>query len=657
MLLDELVVRLGIEGDMKPLNYVLQLTKQLQSEYLKLQKNDVTVDCTQALDKIQGLQDRLNKLDAGLDKRREILINTDEAERNTKDLADKIKELEAVKNKQDMLNKYGVLQSDGTKRRIDLGEILRRKTEGATNAFAALKQEMMALQYGNPILAKLTNSIQMFGAMAGIGFSVQKYIQISDQWKTIEGQIKNVSKDSNELESTQKELYNIASRTRQSYAETAGLYTSVSRNAAELGKSSTDILKFTEDVSNAMLIGGGSAASQQAALVQLGQALGSGTLHGDELNSILEQAPRLAKAIAEGMGTTIGNLRNLGSQGKITATAVFEAIRKQSGQLKKELGNTPWTVQQATIKAQNAMGMLFYTLEKKSGIGTSIAEVIAKVSAILERINAILADIPAERLQNMMKTLVIYAGVFYMLTKRAAIAQGISTAVTLVKQLAIAFRTATTIAAGLEAMVASIGATSAVSMVVATGGLILVAALIVALILLIQDFYVWVTGGKSVLGEHFGTWTDCIAELNRRWEQWKTEFGKSIDWICDGMKRFWNWLKDAIANSENLQAVWSTIKGVFEACWDVLNKIAKILTGEDLNTKIDKLVTGTGKLDAAKVMTDANAISNKTQNNNQVYNLTVNAKDAKEAPTIFDNWVGNRAQQDISGDILESEAS
>lgn len=657
MLLDELVVRLGIEGDMKPLNYVLQLTKQLQSEYLKLQKNDVTVDCTQALDKIQGLQDRLNKLDAGLDKRREILINTDEAARNTKDLADKIKELEAVKKKQDMLNKYGVLQADGTKRRINLGEILRRKTEGATNAFAALKQQMMALQYGNPILAKLINSIQMFGAMAGIGFSVQKYIQISDQWKTIEGQIKNVSKDSNELESTQKELYNIASRTRQNYSETAGLFTSVSRNASELGKNTGDILKFTEDVSNAMLLGGGSAASQQAALVQLGQALGSGVLRGDELNSIMEQAPRLAKVIAEGMGTSIGNLRKLGSEGKITAVAVFDAVRKESEKLKKELGNTPWTVQQATIKAQNAMGMLFYTLEKKSSIGTTIAEAIAKVSTILERINAILVDIPAERLQNMMKTLVIYAGVFYMLTKRAAIAQGISTAVTFVRQLAIAFRTATTIAAGLEAMVASIGATSAVSMIVATGGLILVAALIVALILLIQDFYVWVNGGKSVLGENFGSWNDFIAELSRRWEQWKTEFGKSMDWIGERMGKFGNWILDAIKNSETLQAVWNSIKSVFEACWDVLNKIAKILTGEDLNTKIDKLVTGTGKLDAAKVMTDANAISNKTQNNNQVYNLTVNAKDAKEAPTIFDNWIGNRAQQDISGDILESEAS
>lgn len=653
MLLEDLVVRLGVEGDMKPLNYTLSLLKQLQSAYLKLQTTDVKVDFEQAQAEIEKIEDKLHTLDEGLNKRREILINTDEAVQSTKDLADKVKELEEVKRKQDLLNKYGVPQADGTKRRIDLSEILRRKTEGATNAFNALKQQIMALQYSNPILAKLVSSFQTFGAMAGIGFSIQKYIQISDQWKTIEGQIKNVSKSSEEVESTQKELYNIASRTRQSYGETANLFTSVSRNAGELGKSTGDILKFTEDVSNAMLIGGGSAASQQAALVQLGQALGSGTLRGDELNSIMEQAPRLAKAIAEGMNTSIGNLRKLGSEGKITATAVFDAVRKSSEKLKKELGNTPWTVQQATIKAQNAMGMLFYTFEKKASVGSTIAKGIANMATILEKINNILADIPAERLQNMMKSLVIYAGVFYLLTKRAAIWQAITTGVTFVHQLAIAFKTATTFAGGLEAMIVSIGATSAGSMIVATGGLILVAALIVALILLIEDFYVWIDGGKSVLGEHFGTWTDCIAELNRRWEQWKTEFGKSIDWICDGMKRFWNWLKDAIANSENLQAVWSTIKGVFEACWEVLNKIAKILTGEDLNTKIDRLVTGTGKLDTAKLFDSSS--SNKTQNNNQTYNLTVNTKNAAEAVGVLSPWIENRAQQDIGGDIMDGE--
>lgn len=657
MILEDLVVKLSVDGNAKPLEYTLKLFKQLQDGYTKLQNSSFTVDTLQAQKSIEDAEAKLVKLDQGLDKRRQILIEVEQRKKDFEDLSATRTRLEQAKKEHDELMKFGVLQADGTRMRINLGEILKQKTQGAASAFSALKQEMIGLQYANPIIGKLVGSLQMFGAMAGVGFSIQKYIQISDQWKTIEGQIKNVSKNSQEAEESQKELYNIASRTRQSYAETAGLYTSVSRNAAELGKSSTDILKFTEDVSNAMLIGGGSAASQQAALVQLGQALGSGTLRGDELNSILEQAPRLAKAIAEGMGTSIGNLRTLGSQGKITATAVFDAIRKQSGQLKKELGNTPWTVQQATIKVQNAMGMLFYTLEKKLSVGAGIAQGIAQVATVLERINQILADVPAERLQNMMKTLVIYAGVFYLLTKRAAIAQGISTAVTLVKQLAIAFRSATTLAAGLQAMVASIGVTGATASVVATGGLILIAALIVALILLIQDFYVWVNGGKSVLGEHFGTWDDCIAELSRRWEQWKTEFGKSIDWIGERLGAGVQWLIDWIKNSETLQAVWNTIKGIFEGVWDVLNKIAKVLTGTDLTTRLNGIVSGAGKLDANKVAADAASISNKMQNNNSTYNLTVNAgnADAKETAGLLGGWVDNRISQDISMDTIAYE--
>lgn len=187
------------------------------------------------------------------------------------------------------------------------------------------------------LLSKLSG-LAMF---AGVSLTLGSIVKTIDEWKVIEGQVNNVTKSQQESKAVQKEIYNIASRTRQQYGSTAELFTSVARNAQELKKSTKDILLFTEDVSNAMLLGGGDASSQQAALVQLGQALGSGTLRGDELNSIMEQAPRLAKAIAEGMGTTIGQLRQMGSEGKLTAQDVFNAIRGQSDRLKMELGKMP----------------------------------------------------------------------------------------------------------------------------------------------------------------------------------------------------------------------------------------------------------------------------------------------------------------------------
>ena len=201
-----------------------------------------------------------------------------------------------------------------------------------------------------------------------------------------EGQVNNVTKSQQDQSCSERNLQHC-----QPYSSAIRFYrrafTSVARNAQELKKSTKDILLFTEDVSNAMLLGGGDASSQQAALVQLGQALGSGTLRGDELNSILEQAPRLAKAIAEGMGTTIGQLRQMGSEGKLTAQDVFNAIRGQSDRLKMELGKMPWTVGQATNKMLKCVLENFSkNLRTSTGIVDGIAKRMAKFADYIENI-------------------------------------------------------------------------------------------------------------------------------------------------------------------------------------------------------------------------------------------------------------------------------
>lgn len=577
MLLDELVVQMNVNGDTKPLERALLLLEKAQAAYKKIIDNPaLDIDGSPAIKSLQQVQRQMNKLNEKINQKRIIRIEQEEQKQNMQGLKDAQAYLQQAKEQYELEERYSIKLANGKKIRLDLDAALARTTIGATNKVAALKQELMGLAYANPVLSRLIGSLGMFAAMTGASIGLQQYIAISDQWKTIGGQIKNVSKSLQEAENAELELYNIASRTRQSYQSTAELYTSVSRNAAELGKDSGEILKFTEDVSNAMLLGGSSAQAQSAALVQLGQALGSGVLRGDELNSILEQAPRLAKAIAAGMDTSVGNLRALGAKGEITSQKLFEAIRKQSEKLKKELGNTPWTVEQAKTKVQNSLGMLFYTIEKKMGIGSKIAQGIAKVSEILEKINNIVAKIPAEDLQNMMKALALYAGVFYVYTKRAAIVNTFMASVGAVKMLVGEFRAATTVLGGLRAMIAAVGATGAASSVIATGGLILVVALIVFLILLIQDFYVWVNGGESVLGDTFGSWTSVVAEFSKRWEQWKTEFGKSIEWLGQTVDRVGNWIKQVWQDVCAACSAWLE-KGIISKLKDVLDLVIWII--------------------------------------------------------------------------------
>lgn len=406
-------------------------------------------------------------------------------------------------------------------------------------------------------------------AFAGISFSIQSYIAMSDQLKTIEGQIKNVVKSGKETKRVEEEIYAMAGRSRQSYAESANLFTSVARNASELGKSTDDILKFTEDVSNAMLLGGGSAASQQAALVQLGQALGSGTLRGDELNSIMEQAPKLAETIAKGMGTTIGSLRKLGSEGKLTAKDVFDAVRKQSDSLKKDLGNMPWTVAQASSRIRDSVAQLFFAIENKFGFGDKVARVIATIADQVDKLTIKINAIDMSTWTPFLVTAGIYASVLYMWLHRTVIQSAIITGFNLlggaVRGVGVAIRGTIGMLSALKAAYAVMRAVSlrtalamAAHWIIATAPAALVVAAIVLIILLIQDVYIWMKGGDSVMGRMFGSWDDMCKKMAGSW----LDFGKTFkDWC---KKDAVSAIKDLLGWIGNLIVAFTGLKYLFD---------------------------------------------------------------------------------------------
>lgn len=406
-------------------------------------------------------------------------------------------------------------------------------------------------------------------AFAGISFSIHSYIAMSDQLKTIEGQIKNVVKSGKETKRVEEEIYAMAGRSRQSYAESANLFTSVARNASELGKSTDDILKFTEDVSNAMLLGGGSAASQQAALIQLGQALGSGTLRGDELNSIMEQAPKLAETIAKGMGTTIGSLRKLGSEGKLTAKDVFEAVRKQSDSLKKDLGNMPWTVAQATNRIRDSVAQLFFAIENKFGFGDKMARVIATIADQVDKLTVKVNAIDMSTWTPFLITAGIYASVLYMWLHRTVIQSAIITGFNLlggaVRGVGAAIRGTIGMLGALKTAYAVMRAVSlrtalamAAHWIIATAPAALVVAAIVLIILLIQDVYIWMKGGDSVMGRMFGSWDDMCKKMAGSW----LDFGKTFkDWC---KKDAVSAIKDLLGWIGNLIVAFTGLKYLFD---------------------------------------------------------------------------------------------
>lgn len=189
----------------------------------------------------------------------------------------------------------------------------------------------------------------LVGALGGIATAatVMGIIKMADSVTTLQNQLKLATGGTYEAAVAYEELFAIAQRSRVSFTELGSTYASVSRAGSELGISQTRLLGVTEAIGNAMTIGGGSAQAMNAALVQLGQGLASGTLRGDELNSVMEQAPRLARALADGLNVSIGGLRKMGEEGEITAVRVIDALEKAAPQLAKEVGGAVMTAGQA----------------------------------------------------------------------------------------------------------------------------------------------------------------------------------------------------------------------------------------------------------------------------------------------------------------------
>lgn len=427
----------------------------------------------------------------------------------------------------------------------DVGKTSKEATDtadkGMKDVAASTAKASSEAHKANDKFGTLLDRFNSLAAFAGITLSLHSIQQGIDEWKVIAGQIDNVTASQQESVAAQKELYSIAQRTRQSYQSTSELFTSVARNAKELGKGTGEILAFTEDVSRAMILGGGSQESQKAALIQLGQALGSGVLRGEELNSIMEQAPRLAKAIAEGMGTTIGKLRQMGAEGKLTAVDVFNAIRKNSERLKMEMGQIPWTVDQAATKMSNAMGRFFYGIEQRTNVVGTLASGIAKISDYIE-------DIDIDKFVAGFRLLTIYAAAFFVVSKWSAFMRTME----MVRGIILGIRNAYLAASGAQVAFQVAGAKSAAVALLAMGKFLLIAAAITLVILAIQDFYVWVQGGDSIIGRHLGNWESFVESCKERWNDFTQSVQDFMNMrVIDIIKAAIGWLgnlQDKLAN-------------------------------------------------------------------------------------------------------------
>lgn len=184
-------------------------------------------------------------------------------------------------------------------------------------------------------------------------------IGLSDTYTRIQNRLKLVTSSSQELAAVQTKLFQSAQKTSSGYEETVDLYSKLTRSSGQLGLSQKQLLDITELVNKSLALGSATTGEAASTVLQFGQAIASGKLAGDEFKAVLENAPRLAKALTDGLGVTIGKLYELRSQGKLTVDTVIKALLTQVPVLEKEFGSVSKTVSASFVNLKNSLIQTF----------------------------------------------------------------------------------------------------------------------------------------------------------------------------------------------------------------------------------------------------------------------------------------------------------
>ena len=233
-------------------------------------------------------------------------------------------------------------------------------------------------------LESSVNGIRRSVAQLTVAFvslqSLRALGEMADQAATLTARLKLSTDSAKQLAVAQAGLLDIAQRTRSDLSLTVNLYSRLALATKDSNIQQGELLRLTESIGKAVALSGSSQDSANAAILQLSQGLASGTLRGEELNSVLEQTPRLAQAIAAGMGVSIGKLRQLGQDGQLTAENVLSALSNQAAVLDEEFSTIPLRISDSVQLVKNEFLTLVGDLDRATGSSSGVAGFIKNIS-------------------------------------------------------------------------------------------------------------------------------------------------------------------------------------------------------------------------------------------------------------------------------------
>ena len=231
-----------------------------------------------------------------------------------------------------------------------------------------------------PKITAVVRAISLYAA----ALTLIKAVRTADEVRLLGSRIEVAAGSAEKGAAALAELQRISARTQTDVAANAGVFNRLNQSLLQMGGTQQDTLRITELLGKAIKVSGATGVEASSAMTQFGQALGSGKLAGDELRSLLENAPYLMRQLADGIGVPIGALKQLGEEGKLTADVVVNALSKAAEKIDADFGKLPSTFEGAMAAASDAAARANEALDTLTGTSAALTGATRGVGQVFD---------------------------------------------------------------------------------------------------------------------------------------------------------------------------------------------------------------------------------------------------------------------------------
>ena len=243
--------------------------------------------------------------------------------------------------------------------------------------------------------AKLRDAMGNLGNIM-VGFGAVRFTQLADEAALIQARIKDVAGSFVEAHTAQQQIYASAQRLQVGYSDIAGSFSKMLPVVKEMGGGANEAVRLAEMLVTTAKLSGASTQEASASAQQFGQAPQTGTLQADELKSIMENNGALTRLLAQGLGVSVGELKKLGTEGKLTSDKVAEALLGQYDKISARSAELPQTVGGAWTQITNSFQQFIAKANEGTGVFGGLASVMSGLARLIDAVRVAFGDTGSE---------------------------------------------------------------------------------------------------------------------------------------------------------------------------------------------------------------------------------------------------------------------